>query len=94
MYNDNIMICRHLKTGGALLDRPKNMSQQTDKFDSTHLPRPDRLPPVEMVNNPSSTDAWEGEKTDRTQKERKKKKKKKKDEGTSNPVDVQDNIPI
>jgi hypothetical protein len=32
--------------------------------------------------------------TDRTQKERKKKKKKTKDEGTSNPVDVQDNVPI
>jgi hypothetical protein len=38
--------------------------------------------------------AMEGENTDRTQKERKKKKKKTKDEGTSNPVDVQDNVPI
>jgi hypothetical protein len=88
------MICRHLKTGGALLDRPENMSQQTDQFDSTNLPRPNRLPPVEMVNNPSSADALAGDNTDRTQKERKKKKKKKKDEGTSNPVDVQDNVPI
>jgi hypothetical protein len=58
------------------------MSQQTDQFDSTNLPRPNRLPPVEMVNNPSSADAMEGKNTDRTQKERKKKKKKTKDEGT------------
>ena len=64
------MICRHLKTG---LDRPENMSQQTDKLDSTNLPRPNRLPPVYMVNNPSSADALEGENTDRTQKERKRK---------------------
>lgn len=70
------------------------MSQQTDKFDSTNLPIPYRLPPVEMVNNPSSADALAGENTDRTQKERKKKKKRKKDEGTSNPVDVHDNAPI
>jgi hypothetical protein len=82
------MICRHLKTGGASLDRPENMSQQTDDFDSTNLPKPNQLPPVEMVNNPPSADALDGENTDRTQKERKKKKKKKKDEGTSNPVDV------
>ena len=89
------MICRHPKTGGALFDRPENMSQQTDQFDSTNFR--DLLPPVEMVNNPSSAYALEGENTDRTQKERKKKKKKKKkkkDEGTSNPVDVQDNAPI
>ena len=77
MYNDNIMICRHLKTGGALLDRPENMSQQTDQFDSTNLLIPNRLPPVEILKNTSSTDAWEGENTDRTQKERKQKKKKK-----------------
>jgi len=70
------------------------MSQQTDQFDSTHLPRPNRLPPVKIVNNSSSADAWEGANTDITQKERKKKKKKKKDEGTSNPVDVQGNVPI
>ena len=77
IYNDNIMICRHLKTGGALLDRPENMSQQTDQFDSTNLPISNRLPPVEMVNNPSSADALEGENTDRTQKERTKKRRRK-----------------
>ena len=68
------MICRHLKTGGAFLDRSENMSQQTDEFDSTNLPRPNRLPPVEMVNNPPSADALDGENTDRIQKERKKEK--------------------
>ena len=73
------MICRDLKTGGALLDGPENMSQQTDEFDSTNLPRPNRLPPVERVKNHSSTDALEGVNTDRTQKEKKKKKKKKKE---------------
>jgi hypothetical protein len=56
------------------------MSEQTDKLDSTNLPRPNRLPPVEMVHNSSPADALEGENIDRTQKERKKKKKKKKDE--------------
>ena len=56
------MICRHLKTGGALLDRPENMSQQTDAIDSTNLLRPNQLPPVEMANNPSSADAIGGRK--------------------------------
>ena len=51
------MICRHLKKVGALLDMPENMLLQTDQFDSTNLPRPNRLPPVEMVNNPSSADS-------------------------------------
>ena len=71
------MICRHLKTGGASLDRPENMSQQTDEFDSTNLPRPNRLPPVEMVNNPLSADALERENTDKTQKEREKRRRRK-----------------
>ena len=68
----------------------------TKQINSILLIYRDLLPPVEMVNNPSSAYALEGENTDRTQKERKKKKmkKKKKDEGTSNPVDAQDNVPI